>query len=738
MPAVIIPAVIAGFTTVSATAGLIVWSSFSWAAFGTSLVLGGLSSVAQKVLGGGGKKGGGAQAGGTVSQSGITTQLKQPIISRKTVYGEIRIGGGIVFAGSSESNKYLHLVMVLAPHELKSIGEVWFDDYSIPEDALDGSGNVISGRYSGKVRIKKYLGTAGQSADANLVAECPEWASTSTLSGIAYLYVRLEWDQNIFPSGLPNISAWVKGKKIYDPRVMTTGYSNNVALICYDYLRDTGFGISASVDEVDLDFSNAAANTCDEFVTTENYDVVVGTIDTATDIITLISTASPILFYQTGDKVRWLTTGAAPAGLATGTDYYVIVYQRKDVVRIKLAATYADSLNGTAINITDTGSGTHTVRKIAEPRYTGALLLDSDSSLKENMESCLSGMAGKMVYSGGVFRILAASYQTPTVYFGLNDIISEISVQTKISQRERFNTVRGTYISPINDGQPSDYPQVTNATYKTQDGGDEIVRQIDFPATQRPHTAQRLAKVELEKSRQEITFSCDFNLSAFQVQVGDTAFFTIERFGWTDKIFEIASWTLNAREDNGIIVPYISMTMRETASAVYDWNSGEETSVDLAPNTSLPNPYLVTPVTGLSANSETVDTQSGDYLYKILLNWNQTTDQFVLNGGKIEIQYKKSTDLIYRPTYVIDGSFSFAEVTLAAQLNEEYDIRVRAVNQLGVQSSYTSILGFVVGSSGGVGSTDDWGNYVDSPSSAEDWGNYVDSPSSSEDWGFFT
>jgi plastocyanin len=55
-----------------------------------------------------------------------------------------------------------------------------------------------------------------------------------------------------------------------------------------------------------------------------------------------------------------LTTSAAdlPAGLALLTDYYLIA---PDANHLKFATSLVNALAGTAINITDIGTGTHTV-----------------------------------------------------------------------------------------------------------------------------------------------------------------------------------------------------------------------------------------------------------------------------------------------------------------------------------------------------------------------------------------
>lgn len=60
------------------------------------------------------------------------------------------------------------------------------------------------------------------------------------------------------------------------------------------------------------------------------------------------------------ERVRLTTSNTLPAGLATATDYYVI-YLSADT--FSLATTPALAKAGTAVDITDTGTGTHTITK---------------------------------------------------------------------------------------------------------------------------------------------------------------------------------------------------------------------------------------------------------------------------------------------------------------------------------------------------------------------------------------
>lgn len=74
-----------------------------------------------------------------------------------------------------------------------------------------------------------------------------------------------------------------------------------------------------------------------------------------TDIITTATAHG----YTTGTVVRVATSAAdLPAGLSAATNYYVI---RISDTTFKLGSSLANALAGTAVDITDAGSGTHTV-----------------------------------------------------------------------------------------------------------------------------------------------------------------------------------------------------------------------------------------------------------------------------------------------------------------------------------------------------------------------------------------
>jgi hypothetical protein len=98
------------------------------------------------------------------------------------------------------------------------------------------------------------------------------------------------------------------------------------------------------------------------------------TADAGTDICTWTSTTNIPSNILLGTKVRLTTTVTLPAGLALATDYFVIPIAGGTTC--KLASSYANAIAGTAINITDAGTGTHTMSRLL-PRYTNGAGLNA-------------------------------------------------------------------------------------------------------------------------------------------------------------------------------------------------------------------------------------------------------------------------------------------------------------------------------------------------------------------------
>lgn len=105
----------------------------------------------------------------------------------------------------------------------------------------------------------------------------------------------------------------------------------------------------------------------------------------ATDLCTMSASTTNLL----GLKGQGTTTTTLPAGLSTSTDYFVIPV---DDLTFKLATSYANALAGTVINITDTGTGTHTFTPTAIAGGTISLQGSIDDSSYVDITSSSSNV----------------------------------------------------------------------------------------------------------------------------------------------------------------------------------------------------------------------------------------------------------------------------------------------------------------------------------------------------------
>lgn len=87
-----------------------------------------------------------------------------------------------------------------------------------------------------RLRVRRYLGTPGQLADAALMAAMPgQWSAAHRCDGVAYLVVEADYDRDAFSGGIPNVSAYVRGLKCLDPRTGQTAWTENPAICARGY-----------------------------------------------------------------------------------------------------------------------------------------------------------------------------------------------------------------------------------------------------------------------------------------------------------------------------------------------------------------------------------------------------------------------------------------------------------------------------------------------------------------------
>lgn len=531
--------------------------------------------------------------------TGRSVMTKQPLVSRKIVYGEVKTSGPIVFLETTNKNKNLHVCVALASHEIEAVEEVYLNELVVKEDLADNTEvSAISGTkpdYSSNVKITAHFGATDQAADANLVSRT-SFTTDHRLRGIAYIYTQMVFDASKFANGLPNISATVKGRKIYDPRTEATAYSNNAALCIRDYLSDPLFGLGATADEIDDTTFIAAANICDEDV-----------------------------------------------DLAEG--------------------------------------GT-------EKRYTVNGTIDTSKSPADIITDLLTSCAGTLYYSNGMWKLKVGAYSTPTETITIDELRGPIKIQTRYSGQEQYNAVKGVFVSPENNWQPTDYPSLTSSVFEAEDGGETKFIDLGMPYTTSVATAQRLAKQSLYRNREQVILTVPCNLKAFKYDVGDTVYVTNERLGFDQKPFEVVSWSLMPDISADSFVMGVDLTLKETNADIYAWDEDVDEQSFTFNNTNLPNAFDVTPP-GVTVSDE-LRVLNQEAVSVLIVK--ATSDAAFID--RFEVQAKKTTDTEYINLGQASGSrFELLNVEDGAT----YDIRSRIVTTIGVFSEYSEEQHQIVG-----------------------------------------
>ena len=333
-----------------------------------------------------------------------------------------------------------------------------------------------------------------------------------------------------------------------------------------------------------------------------------------------------------------------------------------------------------------------------EKRYTANGSVTTDQDKSQVLRDLAASMAGTIVDSGGVWSINAGAWHGATVELGDGDIVGPHRCQFRMSREDSYNGVKGVYVSPQNNWAASDFPPVKNDTYKAWDGGVRLWKDVSLNYTTSPATAQRLAKIDLERGRQQITFSALYTLKALNLVPGQIVNHTRAKLGWVSKPFEVTDWALQNYESGGGLAMGVAISWRETASSVYDWANGEETPVDLAPNTTLPDVRSVPTPSGLTllTDSTTSEFQTdGVFVPRLKVSWTTPNNIYVEQGGKARIEYKKSAAATWLPWNEPRGDALLDYIT-DVKVGTTYDVRVQFQNQIGVRGSYATVSNYTV------------------------------------------
>ena len=319
-------------------------------------------------------------------------------------------------------------------------------------------------------------------------------------------------------------------------------------------------------------------------------------------------------------------------------------------------------------------------------------VLDTSQKLIDNVRELLKGCRGYLPYTAGKYKLIIETTGSASITLTEDDIIGgyNLSVPTK---NERYNRVIVGFINPDRNYQadevqfpPLDDSGLTSAdqhaTMKTADGGFLLEGRFTFKTLTSPYQAEEMAEVILRRSREAITLGLNVAFNGYDLAIGDIVNITHSSLGFTAKAFRVMGLTFN---DDFTI----GLSLVEYQASHYTWSS--KAQVSSTPSTNLPNPFTIQPPASVTLSDQLIEYNDGTVIVALDIAIGASPDSFI---DFYQVEYKLSTD----SDFIIYAQGSGLNHRVLNVIDQStYDVRVKAVNSLGVSSSYVSAQRTIIG-----------------------------------------
>lgn len=281
------------------------------------------------------------------------------------------------------------------------------------------------------------------------------------------------------------------------------------------------------------------------------------------------------------------------------------------------ASQVANAMWSTAANVCDedvalNGGGT-------EKRYTSDAVIKSTETRRSVLNKFMAACAGTLWY-GNEWLFKPGYYTSPVGDLDTSSLRGPVQINPKPRRRQRFNVVRGTFVSAADDYVDTDFSEVRNASFIAADDGHERSLDLTLGYTTSHAAAQRIGTQTLNRSRESVTFVAPFKFAdAAQYTVGDVIRFTEPEYGWLNKEFEVKKWKFRFAKDK---TPEVEMALQETSAAAHSWSNNE--TILSSANTQLPSFDTVPPPVIGTFQTQLLRLQGGAELPAVVFDWTQT------------------------------------------------------------------------------------------------------------------
>ncbi len=319
-------------------------------------------------------------------------------------------------------------------------------------------------------------------------------------------------------------------------------------------------------------------------------------------------------------------------------------------------------------------------------------VLDTSQKIIDNVRELLKGCRGYLPYTGGKYKLIIETTGSASITLTEDNIIGgyNLSIPTK---NERYNRVIVGFVNPARNFQVDEvqFPPLDDsglasadqhATMKTADGGFLLEGRFSFKTLTSPYQAEEMAEVILRRSREAMTLGLNVSFDAYDLAIGDIVNITHSSLGFSAKAFRVMGLTFN--EDFTI-----GLSLVEYQASHYTWASKSE--VSSTPSTNLPNPFNIQPPASVTLSDQLIEYNDGTVIVALDISIGASPDSFI---DFYQVEYKLSTDSDFI-IYAQGSGLNHRVLNVIDQ--SSYDVRVKAVNSLGISSTYVSAQRTIIG-----------------------------------------
>ena len=318
-------------------------------------------------------------------------------------------------------------------------------------------------------------------------------------------------------------------------------------------------------------------------------------------------------------------------------------------------------------------------------------VIDTSQKVIENVKKLLNPMRAFFTYTEGVYKLTIEGTGTAVKTINADNVVGGAKLLGE-RKNNKYNRIIATFVNPDKNYQedtisypPNDdsgLPSADQHATMLADDGVLLEGNYSFPNVTSVYQAQGLAEVILRRSRNQLQVQVRVTSEFLDVAVGDIVQIYYPTGGFNNKPFRVLGMTIN--EDLTV-----DLQLFEHQDNFYAWT--EKAEAPTIADTILPNPNVVQPPASVTLSDQLIQYNDGTVIVAMDIVIGASPDNFV---DYYQVEYKLSTDSDYK---IHAQGTGLNQRVLNVIDQEVYDVRVKAINTLGVSSTYVTAQRTIVG-----------------------------------------